>query len=106
MPSGIYVAMGLMSAGFLTVLTFAFSSKMGLSFGAIFFFLAVCFAIPRPVPAPGSRTSALRLQDFLKWVIDTNTGRMTAGSATVLVLALPFLILCFEIAVATIAALI
>jgi hypothetical protein len=44
--------------------------------------------------------------DFGHSGIATATGRATAREATILVLLLPFLILCFGIAVATIAMLI
>jgi hypothetical protein len=90
------------------VLNIAFSGHMGVSFGAIFFFIASFFAIPVLFTrsAPASRTSALKWYQFLERGIDTPSGREKAGSAAVLVLILPFLILCFGIAIATIAALV
>ena len=107
LPTGIYVAMALMFGGFVTVLNFAFSGGMAVSFGVIFAFLAAFFAVPALFPrmARDSRTVALTWYEFTNRGIDTATGRTSAASATVLVLALPFLILCFGIAVATIAAL-
>ena len=59
-----------------------------------------------PAMARDSGSRALRWHEFLDRGIDTATGRTKAGPATVLVLVLPFLILCFGIAVATIAALV
>lgn len=108
LPTGVFVAMGLMFAGFVAVLGLAFSGHMAVSLGVIFVFLAAFFAVPSLFPAMARDASsrALRWQEFLDRGIDTATGRTKAGSATVLVLALPFLILCFGIAVATIAALV
>ena len=108
LPTGVYVAMALMFAGFITVLGFAFRGGMAVSYGVIFAFLAAFFAIPAIFPrmARGDRAQPLQWNEFLARGIDTATGRSSAGSATVLVLALPFLILCFAIAIATIAALV
>lgn len=109
LPTGIYVAMAIMFAGFVAVLGTAFRGEMAVSLGVIFFFLAAFFAVPslwprlKPVE---SRTRALGWQEFMDKGIDTATGRVSGASAIVLVLLLPFLILCFAIAVATIAALV
>ena len=106
LPTGIYVAMGLMFAGFVAVLSFAFSDRMSVSFGVIFAFLAAFFAVPSLFPQVAGKTSirALTWHEFRRRGINTATGQSSAGSATVLILALPFLILCFAIAVVTIAA--
>jgi hypothetical protein len=53
-----------------------------------------------------SRTKALSWSRFMQRGIKTATGRTSAKDATILVLLLPFLILCFAVAVATIAALV
>ena len=108
LPTGLYIAMAMMFAGFVAVLSIAFSGDMAVSFGVIFFFLGAFFAVPALFPrmAPEGRRSALRWAEFLDRGIDTATGRTSAGSATVLVLVLPFLILCFAIAVSIIAALV
>jgi hypothetical protein len=108
LPTGIFVAMGLMFVGFVAVLGFAFSGHMAVSLGVIFAFLAAFFAVPSifATQARDASSRALRWHEFLDRGIDTATGRTKAGSATVLILALPFLILCFGIAVATIAALV
>ena len=108
LPTGVFVAMGTMFASFVAVLGFAFSGHMAVSLGVIFAFLGAFFAVPSlfPAMARDSGSRALRWHEFLDRGIDTATGRTKAGPATVLVLALPFLILCFGIAVATIAALV
>ncbi|MCL6730239.1 hypothetical protein [Sphingomonas hankyongi] len=107
-PFGVYAAMAIMFTGFVAVLSVAFSGHMAVSFGVIFAFLAAFFAIPALFPnmAPDSRGVALKWHEFVDRGIDTATGRTNATSATVLILALPFLILCFAIAIATIAALV
>jgi hypothetical protein len=108
LPAGIYVAMALMFTGFVVVLSLAFSEQMAVSFGVIFAFLAAFFGIPALFPrmARESGAKALGWYDFENNGIDTATGRMSAASATALILVLPFLLLCFAIAVATIAALV
>jgi len=107
LPGGIYVAMALMFAGFIAVLSFAFSRNMSVSYGVIFVLLTAFFFIPGAftrVKPEESRTKALDWYEFSRTGIKTATGRMKARDATILVLLLPFLIFCFAIAVATIAA--
>lgn len=108
LPAGIYIAMAAMFVGFIAVLSLAFNDHMLVSFGVIFAFLAAFFFIPTLFPrmARDNRTKALEWHEFASRGIDTATGRASAISATVLVLALPFLILCFAIAIASIAALV
>ena len=108
LPTGIYVAMASMFVGFITVLSLAFNDHMVVSFGVIFAFLAAFFFIPALFPrmARDSQTKALKWHQFASRGIDTATGRTSAISATILVLALPFLIFCFAIAIASIAALV
>lgn len=110
LPTGIYFAMVSMFAGFVAVLGSAFrGGHMGVVIGVIFAFIAAFFAVPtlfpRMVPED-SRRKALSWDEFQARGIRTATGRATALDATILVLVLPFLILCFGIAVATIAAVI
>lgn len=108
LPTGIYVAMVLMFASFVAVLSFAFSDHMSVSFGVIFAFLAAFFAVPSLFPRMARETGirALTWDQFRSRGINTATGHSSARSATVLILALPFLILCFAIAVSTIAELV
>jgi hypothetical protein len=108
LPTGLYVAMGLLFAGFVTVLGTAFSTGMSVSYGVIFALLAAFFAVPAIFPrlAPReSRSKALKWAEFREMGIAIATGRTSARDTMILVLLLPFLILCFAVAVATIAAL-
>ena len=80
---------------------------MGVAYGVIFAFIAAFFAIPAMFPgmAPDDRRSkALSWAMFNYKGVTTATGRTSAKDATVLVLLLPSLILCFAVAVALIAA--
>ena len=106
LPAGLYIAMATMFAGFVAVLSFAFNSgHMAVAYGVIFAFIAAYFTIPALFPrmAPASAAKGLRFFEFGHRGIATATGRASALEATILVLLLPFLILCFGIAVATIA---
>ncbi len=109
LPSGIYIAMALMFAGFIAVLASAFrGGHMAVGYGVIFAFIAAFFAVPAAFPNVGgedARNKALSWFDFSDRGIMTATGHSSAGEATTLVLLLPFLVLCFGIAIATIAAL-
>lgn len=107
LPSRVYIAMATMLAGFIAVLALAFpGGHMGVAYGVIFAFLAAYFAIPAIFPGmkPDGRTKPLSWAMFHYKGIQTATGRASAKEATVLVLLLPFLVLCFGIAIATIAA--
>jgi len=110
LPTGIYVAMASMFVGFVAVLGLAFrGGHMAVVYGVIFAFIAAFFAVPSLFPATGpkdGRAKALPWWDFSDRGIATATGRAGAREATILVLLLPFLILCFGIAVATIALLV
>lgn len=105
LPTGIYVAMASMFAGFVTVLSFAFrGGHMAVSYGVIFAFIGVFFAVPALLPAMAPQRSKARSWfEFGHRGIATATGRASAREATVLVLLLPFLILCFGVGVAAIA---
>lgn len=109
LPNAIYIAMATMFAGFIAALSLAFrGGHMVVVYGVIFSFIAAFFGVPALFPGQvpeESRTKALGLFDFGHRGIGTATGRATAREATILVLLLPFLILCFGIAVATIASL-
>lgn len=82
---------------------------MAVVYGVIFAFIAAFFAVPALFPGQApeeSRSRALSLFDFGHRGIATATGRASAREATILVLLLPALILCFGIAVAIIATLV
>lgn len=110
LPGAIYVAMATMFVGFIGVLSLAFrGGHMAVVYGVIFAFIAAFFVVPalfvRQAPEEG-HTKALSLFDFGRRGIVTATGHASAREATILVLLLPFLILCFGIGVAIIAALV
>ena len=94
-------------AGFVAILSGAFrAGHMPVVYGVIFAFIAAFFAVPAMFPAMAAdqtRTKALSWFEFGNRGIATATGRASAREATTLVLLLPFLILCFGIAVAAIA---
>lgn len=108
LPTGLYLAMASMFAGFIAVLGLGFrSGHMSVVYGVIAAFIAAFFAIPAMFPAMApseSRNRALDWYSFRAKGVQTATGHSSAGEATILVLLLPFLILCFGIAVAIIAA--
>jgi hypothetical protein len=107
LPPALHLATGAMFLGFVTVLSLAFSHHMLVSYGVIAAFIAAFFAVPAIfVRSAPEASRALRWHEFLDKGIDTATGRTGAGEATVLVLVLPFLILCFGFAVVAIAALV
>jgi hypothetical protein len=109
LPNGIYAAMAICFAGAIGVLATAFTGGMAVSYGIIFAFLAAFFGVPalfvRTSRGRGN-SKALRWDVFRESGIATQTGRTAAGEATMLVLLLPVIILCWAIAVATIAALV
>jgi hypothetical protein len=108
LPSGIYVAMASMFTGFVAVLATAFrGGHMAVVYGAIFAFIAAFFAIPAAFANVGpkdARARALSWFEFSDRGMMTATGHSSAREAITLVLLLPFLILCFGIAVSVIAA--
>jgi hypothetical protein len=108
MPTGVYVAMGLFFTAFVAVLAGAFRTDMGVSYGIVIAFLVAFFAIPAIFvkASPNDGPKALHWHRFRHQGISTATGHASAREATILVLALPFLIMCWAIAIATIAAMI
>lgn len=105
LPSGIYIAMAMMFTGFVAVLGLAFrGGHMAVVYGVIFAFIAAFFAIPAMFPGMASSKKAMTWSAFRMRGIQTATGRSGAREATILVLLLPFLILCFAISVTAIAA--
>ena len=107
LPPALYFGMGLMFLGFVSVLSLAFSEHMLVSYGVFVSFIAAFFAVPAIfVRAAPDGARALRWHDFMENGVATATGRSGGTEATVLVLLLPFLILCWAVAVATIAALV
>jgi len=108
LPAGIYAAMASLFAGFIGILAFSFRAQMAVSYAVVFVFLTAFFAIPTiftKMPPLGSGKKALSWDMFRYKGISADGGHMTAREATILILLLPFLIFCFGVAIATIAAL-
>ena len=110
LPPALYIATALLFIGFVSVLSFAFRNpEMAVPWGVFVAFIVAFFTVPglwtrmKPVE---SRTRALSWTRFAEQGIDTATGRTGAAEATTLVLLLPFLIFCWAIAIAVIAALV
>ena len=105
LPTGLYISMAMLFAGFVAVLALAFhGGHMAVAYGVVFAFIAAFFAIPAMFPGmAGSGNKALSWSTFRMRGIRTETGRSSAGEATTLVLLLPFLIFCFGMAIAAIA---
>jgi hypothetical protein len=108
LPAGLYIATAAMFLGFVSVLGFAFRNPaLAVPFGIFVTFIGAFFAVPslfaRVAP---STVHALRWSQFAEQGVVTANGRCSAREATILVLLLPFLILCWAIAIATIAALV
>lgn len=107
LPPVLYGLTALMLFGFVTVLSLAFSKNMLVSYGVCVVFIAAFFAVPTlfaRVKLNEDDREALRWHEFVDRGIATHTGHASAGEATILVLMLPFLVLCWAIAVAAIAA--
>ena len=109
LPTGIYVAMAAMFLGFVGVLSFAFRNpEMAVPFGVFVAFITAFFMVPglwARMKPEDSRTQALDWSRFMAEGVVTATGHTSGREAAVLALLLPFLILCWAIAVAVIAAL-
>ena len=109
LPTGIYVAMAAMFLGFVGVLSFAFRNpEMAVPFGVFVAFITAFFTVPglwARMKPEDSRTQALDWSRFMAEGVATATGHTSGREAAVLALLLPFLILCWAIAVAVIAAL-
>lgn len=108
LPPGLHVAMALMFLGFVSVLSFAFRSpEMVVPFGIFIVVIAAFFSVPslwvRTAPQE-NRSRAMRWNELGAQGIATPDGRTNGREATVLVLLLPFVILCWAVAVAIIAA--
>ena len=105
LPRGIYAAMVMLIGSAFAVFVLAFRTNTLVSFGVIFALLTAFFGIPAIFvkASPSESSRALSWDRFLSRGVDTATGVTKPGEATVLVLILPFLILCWAIAVAIIA---
>ena len=110
LPTSLYVAMASMFLGFVGVLSLAFRHpEMAVPFGVFVAFIGAFFTVPglwARMKPKDSRTPAMDWSRFMSEGVETATGHSSGREAAVLALLLPFLILCWAIAVAIIAALI
>jgi len=110
LPTGLYVAMAAMFLGFVGVLSFAFRNpEMAVPFGVFVAFITAFFVVPglwARMKPEDSRTPALDWSRFISEGVVTATGHTSGREAAVLMLLLPFLIFCWAIAVALVAALV
>jgi hypothetical protein len=105
LPPVLHLASAAFFLGFVTILCLAFSTNMMVSWAVIAALIGAFFGVPALfVAASPKGKRALGWEEFLERGIDTATGRTAAGEATALVLVLPFLVLCWAVAVVTIAA--
>jgi len=109
LPSGLYVATAMLLFGFVSVLSLSFMGPtMVIPYAICIAFIAAFFAVPAIFVRTGSaeaQTKPLSWSEYRRKGIATATGHTPAGEATTLVLLLPFLIMCWAVAVSTIAAL-
>lgn len=110
LPTGLYLATAVLFLGFVSVLSLGFMGPtMVVPYAVFVVFIAAFFTVPALfVKTSRGRgdTRALDWQLFREKGIATATGRTGAGEAATLVLLLPFLILCWAVAIVTIAALV
>jgi len=102
LPTGLYVAMVAMFAGFVAALALVLHGGHLVVAFAIFAFIGIYFGVPFLFPkmAGSGGAKALSWDEFTDRGITTATGHSTAREAAVLVLLLPSLIFCFGLAVA------
>jgi hypothetical protein len=100
--------MALFFLGFVSVLSFAFRSPgLAVPYAIFVLFIAAFFTVPALWAGmkPGENASrSLGWSELGRKGIQTPEGRVSGREATVLVLMLPFMIFCWAIAVAIIAA--
>ena len=110
LPPILHLATAALFLGFVSVLCLAFAAPgLAIPYGVFVAFIVAFFTVPglwARMKPEDSRTRALGWNEFMANGVATATGRSGWGEATVLVLLLPFLILCWAIAVAVIAALV
>ena len=107
-PSVLYLLTALMFLGFITVLSTAFSEGMLLPYAVFAVFLAAFFVVPTlwvRMRAEENRSSPLTWRELMENGVPTATGHTSGLEATVLVLLLPLMTLCWAIAITVIAAL-
>lgn len=106
-PPALHILTMLMFLGFVTVLSLAFRSHMLVPWTVFAVFIVAFFLVPGAwarMKPEDNRSRALRWNEFMRAGIATATGRTGAAEATALVLVLPFLVFCWALAIAIIAA--
>jgi len=109
LPTVLYVGTLASYLAFLAVMAVSFQSReMVLPMVIFVTFIAMLFGTPAmwAFIAPDSQTQALSWLEFMRNGVDTWTGPISGREAAVQVMILPVLILCWGIAMVTIAALI
>jgi len=108
LPFGLFAATAGAYLAFVAVMATAFATEgLIVPIGIIVAFLAAFFGIPALFARmnPQAAERALTWAEFRRKGIQTHTGRMAAKDATIQVLVLPTLIVCWGLAVAAIVAL-
>ena len=108
LPNEVYWASAAFLFGFVGAMSLVFAHReLIVPMAVIVFFLAMFFAIPTLFVriAPKDTRQSLSWSQLMDAGIDTSTGRTSGREAAVLVLMLPFLILCWGLAIVAIAAL-
>src|SRR6266542_4783393 len=72
-PGGIYVAMAMMFAGFIAVLSFSFRGHMSVSYAVIFILLAAFFFIPTTFTRLKPEESRIKALDWYEFSRRGNT---------------------------------
>lgn len=108
LPPALHIATALLFLGFVSVLSFAFRAPaMAVPFGIFVIFIACFFTVPamwvRMKPEENNSRS-MRWSELGNNGVQTACGQAGGWEATILVLLLPMVILCWAIAVAVIAA--
>jgi hypothetical protein len=106
LPGVLYGLMAAFFFGFIAVMAVGFAAPgLIVPMGVNFAFLTAFFAVPAVfVGVANGSSRSLGWSEFMRKGVETATGHSSGASAAVLILMLPFLVLCFAIAVVTIAA--
>lgn len=107
LPASIFAAMAGLLFAYLAIMAIGFASPtLAIPMAINFIFLTAFFALPTIFVAasPTSGSRALQWTQFLEKGVTTGSGHTSGKEAVVLTLLLPFLILCWGIAVIAIAA--
>ena len=110
LPTALFVATAAFYLSFIGVMAASFGNPgLLMPMAIILIFLGMFFAVPAAwarMKPEANRSRPLRLHRFLEGGVQTQTGRLGAGEASVQVLILPALILVWGLVTVTIAALV